>query len=364
MDKQTKASRKRRILQAIYSSSWGISTTALALVVALEIFMLSYSVVQPGLYGPFLWKYRGFYLMLLAVAAAGVALNLYVRQDLERRYRVLNVANPLFAVLFFAWALIVTWSDWTVNHAVDATVFMTFSMVVPLSFYLFPAVYAIIVAAADALMLLMVAQVPGAVGQLINVSIFFVFQLVLGISFLRLKTVLAKRIVQEQDNADIDVMTGFGNRRAYEAEVKRLAGEEAREDLIYLAVDLNGLKEVNDSHGHETGDGLIVGEAECINQCFGSQSRKFRIGGDEFVVLLHGSEQELLQRLAAFEQRMVDWSARNEAPLSASYGWVRQSEFPEQGVAELAKLADERMYAAKARYYQSRGKDRRKSAQA
>ena len=56
---------------------------------------------------------------------------------------------------------------------------------------------------------------------------------------------------------------------------------------------------------------------------------------------------------------MASWSERNGMPLSASYGYVCHAEYPDRGVTELAKLADKRMYAAKARYYQANGADRR-----
>ena len=92
-------------------------------------------------------------------------------------------------------------------------------MVVPLSFSLIPAVYAVIVILADSLMLYLIVSVNGAGASIINIVVFFVFQFVLGIGFLRLRMKLAERIVQEEENARIDVMTGLPNRRVYEENV-------------------------------------------------------------------------------------------------------------------------------------------------
>ncbi len=78
----------------------------------------------------------------------------------------------------------------------DPTVFMTFSLTVPLSFFLFPSVYTLIVVVADAAMVYIMASVSSAIGPMINLSIFIIFQLVLGISFFRLKMKLADRIVR------------------------------------------------------------------------------------------------------------------------------------------------------------------------
>ena len=360
MDAKNIASRRGRILQGIYSSSWGISMTALSVVAILEICMLVYSTINPPLYGPYLWKYRGFYISLLSVAAISIFLNIYVKRDIEHRYALLNIANPLCATFFFAWSLGITYSDVIIYNAVDATVFMTFSLIVPLSFFLFPTVYSLIVIVVDVVMLYLTAVVSQAVAPLINLSIFIVFQLVLGISFLRLKMKLAERIVEEQENADMDVLTGFPNRRFYEEDLKRLTEAPLPDRLVYIAADLNGLKEINDRYGHESGDKLIIGAARCIEHCFGDRGKMYRIGGDEFAVLISAGPDELVNLFNAFESSMKSWSERNGMPLSASYGYVCHAEYPDRGVTELAKLADERMYAAKARYYQANGANRRR----
>ena len=131
------------------------------------------------------------------------------------------------------------------------------------------------------------------------------------------------------------------------------------ENLIYIAVDINGLKEVNDSLGHEAGDRLITGAADCIEQCFANSGRLYRVGGDEFVILLYASRESLENMISEFGDRMRKWSAESGIPLSASYGYVFYSEYPEGSISTLARVADERMYAAKSMYYRVKGRDRR-----
>ena len=236
---------------------------------------------------------------------------------------------------------------------------MTFSLVVPLSFYLYPAAYAMIVIVADVVMLSITMSVAGSVAPLINISIFAVFQLVLGTSFLRLRLNLSERIVEAQENADIDVMTGFPNRRVYNEDMKRLAMEPRQDDLVYISIDVNGLKEVNDALGHEAGDRLIVGASECIEQGFGPNGKLYRIGGDEFVVIINANQDELILLFNSFENSLKKWSDRSGIVLTAAYGYVFQNEHPDSDINTLARLADERMYSAKARYYQESGRDRR-----
>ena len=361
---QRQTDRTKRVRMGLYGSSLGISVTALAVVAVLELLMLGYTALNRELYGPFLWKYRFFYLFLLALAVVSILLNLYVKRDIARRYAILAVANPVCAICFFAWSLAITWSDSTVTGVADPTVFMTFSLVVPLSFSLLPGVYAAVVLLADALMLYLTAAVNGAGAPLINLVVFFIFQVVLGVSFLRLKMKLSVRLAVEEENADLDVMTGLSNRRVYEEDLKRFAQAPLPEDLHYIVIDLNGLKDVNDRHGHDAGDSLIVGAARCIEQCFGAKGSVYRIGGDEFVVLLTADREVLARLLGELEAGMKTWSDGGGVALSAAYGAASLAEYPGSEITGLAKAADQRMYEAKARYYESIGRDRRRHAAA
>lgn len=62
-----------------------------------------------------------------------------------------------------------------------------------------------------------------------------------------------------------DGQTGIFNRRAYIEDIARKNRRGMDDILVYLAIDINGLKSVNDKRGHEAGDELIKGTTECIN---------------------------------------------------------------------------------------------------
>ena len=188
----------------------------------------------------------------------------------------------------------------------------------------------------------------------------FLYLLLAGVAISLIVRRMTRRIVAEQNNANTDAMTGFFNRRAYEADLKRYAGEADRKDLVYISVDLNGLKEANDRYGHEAGDELIIGAAECLRESFGACGELYRIGGDEFAVLLTADEDKLAALRGEYERRLRAWSDRHNRLLSTACGCVRAAEFPGKSVTELAKLADERMYEAKAEYYRTSGQDRRR----
>ena len=358
--KQEMKDRKHNILKSIHSSSWGISMIALTVVAVLEIFMIGFSIANAEFYGPYLGIYRSFYIFLLLAALIYIALNFYIKMDIENRQKLLNVLNPVYAVLFFAWSLGIIYYDASITGNFDPAVFMTFSLIIPLSFFLFPSVYALIVVLADAILLYIAIWATGTSAPLINLVFFFIFQFILGISFLRIKIRLAERILIEEENAKIDVLTGLPNRRFYENDLKEQTEEGLKVDLIYMAIDLNGLKETNDHYGHETGDKIIVGAARCIEECFAKKGKVYRIGGDEFAVILHGNKQEMEEMIASFEESMKKWSEENGVSLSASYGYVCLKEHPELNITELAKEADNRMYEAKAEYYSTDDRNRRK----
>ena len=345
-------SRKGKILIGVYSSSAGISMTALAIVAVLEVFMLVYSVLNAPMYGDYLWHYRAFYIALLAVALIYIALNAFVKRDIARRYKVLNVANPLYAVFFFGWALGITFFDSIIWGTADTMVFMTFSLVVPLSFFLFPWAYVAIVVVADALMMYLTVTVTGTVASLINLSIFCIFQIVLGFSFLRMRLKLAERIVQEQENADIDVLTGFANRRVYEQDMKKLSSYPGRGRMAYISIDVNGLKEINDQYGHKIGDSYIIGCCHLICETF-KHSPVYRIGGDEFVVILQGVDYNnrlaLVDRLKKFyEGAMNNDRAKPWERYSAAVGMAEMAS-DDRTVDLVFKRADKAMYKDKQR---------------
>ena len=169
-----------------------------------------------------------------------------------------------------------------------------------------------------------------------------------------------ERLVAQRAQIDTDALTGVLSRQAYSRELASY--DEAGslpEDLVAFAVDINGLKQVNDTLGHEAGDELIVGAARCLEASFGGASRCYRTGGDEFVVLAHMSGEEAEEMLRRLERETRAWRGRLVSGVTLSVGHALASEC-EDGIAErLVREADLAMYAAKAAYYRDIGRDRR-----
>lgn len=158
-----------------------------------------------------------------------------------------------------------------------------------------------------------------------------------------------------------DKLTHCHNRRAYENELMHYADTLPGDDFVFVSMDVNGLKMINDTLGHAAGDELLMGAAECMQRCFGPYGRIYRMGGDEFVALLFASADKTEEIKADFEKTICEWSGELVTELSISCGYVTKREFPDATVKEMARFADERMYESKEKYYQLSGEHPRTS---
>lgn len=152
-----------------------------------------------------------------------------------------------------------------------------------------------------------------------------------------------------------DQMTGLKNRRSY-AEVIDGCYDGVPSDLCLVMADINGLKATNDTYGHEAGDELIVAAAECLSAAFEHVGEIYRIGGDEFCIIVNGPKsgaERSLERLAALA---AEWKGKyiNGFSLSSGICTAEESDDIERIVVE----ADHRMYVNKRRYYDENGVDR------
>lgn len=138
-----------------------------------------------------------------------------------------------------------------------------------------------------------------------------------------------------------DMLTGLYNRNRY---IERLEAYKQVQDqqIGAIYIDLNGLKKVNDEQGHRAGDELIVRAAGTIAGIFAEDA--YRVGGDEFVVILLDVSREDFARKTEQLRRQMQ-----ENSVDASIGGVWQAST--ENLENLLRLADENMYREKKRYY-------------
>jgi diguanylate cyclase (GGDEF)-like protein len=150
-----------------------------------------------------------------------------------------------------------------------------------------------------------------------------------------------------------DELTGLHNRRGFLRRGARLLETAARKlhGALLIYVDVDHLKYVNDSLGHDAGDAMLRGTAQVLRDVAGNHAVIGRLGGDEFAVLdtsaNGGSRKQMLRRL----QDAVE--AHNESaavpPLSLSTGCVELDPRYPVSILTLLALADREMYRHKAR---------------
>jgi diguanylate cyclase (GGDEF)-like protein len=147
--------------------------------------------------------------------------------------------------------------------------------------------------------------------------------------------------------AALDQLTGLYNRRSGE---QRLAQEMSRAQrhgrpLTVLLMDLDGLKQINDRHGHAAGDTVLKGFADRLQRAIRGSDLAVRLGGDEFMALLPECRAEevrhVLARLEGLEFEFDDQKLR----LQYSRGWTDYA--PGETPQELLKRADAALYENK-----------------
>ena len=122
-------------------------------------------------------------------------------------------------------------------------------------------------------------------------------------------------------------MTGANNKTAYDRDIQEIDLKlTSHENQVFgIAVfDVNGLKEINDNYGHESGNYLISDASDAIRAAF-PKDRVYRIGGDEFVLIFEGrTDEEIDKCIAAIrEESSVKFSAGtyNDIPHGRQKSW-------------------------------------------
>ena len=145
-----------------------------------------------------------------------------------------------------------------------------------------------------------------------------------------------------------DELTGTKNKTAYreaEKDLQSLMGEDC-DPFGIVVCDINGLKVINDTEGHKAGDEYIRACCKLICRIF-SHSPVFRIGGDEFAVILKGQDFENRESLISILRKQVEDNVRmGEGPVIAS-GMAEFQQVKDHHVEDVFNRADSSMYGEK-----------------
>ncbi|WP_157051812.1 GGDEF domain-containing protein [Agarivorans gilvus] len=161
----------------------------------------------------------------------------------------------------------------------------------------------------------------------------------------------ALQLARLQERVRNDYLTGIGNRAHFDESLHTSIEQQMRQNqqqggLILMLLDLNKFKQINDKLGHPVGDQVLIGFANILKTVIRSGDQAFRVGGDEFAMLLRPaselSAQKVIQRL---QQRLSKSPLLAQYDISASIGFSQWK--PGCNSEHLIQLADQNMYANK-----------------
>lgn len=180
---------------------------------------------------------------------------------------------------------------------------------------------------------------------------FIIYGFVMGVMQMKEAKELMKKGHQAayfENIAHHDSLTGLYNRSFYAEYMKKHHFE--RTDSIVVMFDVNNLKLCNDTYGHSCGDLLIRYAANLISETFSERGKCFRMGGDEFCVILRKKDlQECVDLLNKFDQAVIDFNnnSTEEFLVQVAYGYAYYDSDLDFDFSDTMRRADKMMYQKK-----------------
>lgn len=148
--------------------------------------------------------------------------------------------------------------------------------------------------------------------------------------------------------AMIDIATGAGSRSAWYNFLDTYEDNETCTDEYCLIMfDMNNLKKINDTYGHQTGDKVLAAFYNCLSKAFNSDGKIYRVGGDEFICLCTKSSRQKIERMLATFDSYVEEQSSVPNAFSAAYGTAYFVPHTKKDFKLAQDEADKRMYECK-----------------
>jgi diguanylate cyclase (GGDEF)-like protein len=281
----------------------------------------------------------GWLLLAAGLALNGVADAIYGYQSATGTW----VDGSVYDALFPAAALLIAWAAWQPSRTTEIGLEGWRTFVFPMTFMVLGLGLVAFGLLADITPLASVLLVVGAGITLVR------FGLTFG-EYLRM-------LATSREEATTDPLTGLANRRALLRDLPAAAeAATAAAPRSFVLFDLDGFKRYNDTFGHPAGDALLARLATNLSATVRPFGRAYRLGGDEFCVLVDGGGPKLESVIAAAVAALSDEG--DGFDVTSSYGAVR---IPAEAVEprDVLQLADQRMYSQKDRRSSGAGRQTR-----
>ena len=188
------------------------------------------------------------------------------------------------------------------------------------------------------------------VARVASVPLLFFYPIMIGLITHRLSWRVRQQNVELAALSSTDGLTRLPNHTAWLEAVEREFARSRREghSSAVLMLDLDHFKRINDSHGHPVGDEVLRGVAEVLREALRSHDIPGRYGGEEFGVLLPGSDVAAAEQIAERIRKRIEWASfAGELRVTASVGCAALEAGDAHPAAWVAR-ADRALYAAKA----------------
>lgn len=291
---------------------------------------------------------RWIYLFVMVVTAIMFAVA-YLNK--HGNYEVLLLDIYAFVILLFSFGIVLG----TVTRSDEQTVtFVALLLTVPLLFTdrpirmvicIFIAIISFVIAA------IFVKEDYVLVADIIDVTVFGMISAVICTYMMSLKFQRFLYARKVTILSETDLLTGLLNRNSYERKLE-VYSSMCNQVIACIYVDVNGLHEINNTKGHVAGDRMLQFVGKTLQKEFGDKN-SFRIGGDEFVVLVIDEKEKVIQAKIDLVQSLVE-----EESYHVSIGYS-VGNISETDISLLISAAEKHMYEAKQLFYKQRGVDRR-----
>jgi diguanylate cyclase (GGDEF)-like protein len=153
---------------------------------------------------------------------------------------------------------------------------------------------------------------------------------------------------QKRSESVVDSLTGLPNRRSLEASVENLIADarDSATPLALLLCDLDLFKSINDLHGHQRGDAVLIETAQAIHRSLRPTEQVYRLGGEEFLVLIPGCNDDRARLVAERVRSAIEAAQPGGLNVTASVGWSTAAG-QDIDFDELFRTADAGLYEAK-----------------
>lgn len=160
-----------------------------------------------------------------------------------------------------------------------------------------------------------------------------------------------------QDVSNTDSLTGLKNKNSFTVDFHNIENQGHQEKYSVIVIDLNGLKTINDTRGHQIGDAYIRNSAAVIKKSvFNKNQVVYRIGGDEFVIIMQNASYADIHKVV--ENINANTEKANETggsiQLSMSVGHAMFERSVDRNFSNTMQRADTMMYNVKREYYRKK----------